>query len=218
MDDLLSEKEQWEALKSWMKENGAWIVAGVAVGALVLYGWRWWEGRQDRVGMDASDKYEQILAAFDRGDRTQALSLLGQFERAHGASPYVDQAHLVEARVYVQSGQLDKAAASLQGVLDGTQDPELALIARLRLARVQTAQNKFDAALATLNAVKDPGAFAARFSEARGDIYLAKGDKAAALKEYRAAREGASRGSVDTELLDLKISDLAGGATVGNPP
>jgi predicted negative regulator of RcsB-dependent stress response len=209
VDDLLSEKEQWEALKGWLKEYGAWIVGGLALGALGISGWRWWEARQDRSGLEASAKYEQILDAFDRGDRTQALTSIGELEREYGSSPYVDQAHLAEARINVQSGQLDKAASTLQRVMEGTRDPQLALIARLRLARVQMAQNKFDAALDTLDAAKDPGAFASRYSEVRGDIYFAKGDKAAALKEYRAARESAARGSVDTELLDLKIKDLS---------
>jgi len=217
VDDLLSEKEQWEALKAWLKDNGAWIVAGVAAGALVLYGLRWWEGRQDRIGMEASEKYEQILAALDRGNRAQAFSLIGELERDHASSPYVDQAHLAEARMYVQSGELDKANASLKSVVDGTRDPQLALIARLRLARVEMAQNKFDDALATLDAAKDPGEFAPRYSEARGDIHYAKGDKTSALKEYRAARTGA-RGATGTELLDLKINDLTGGTREGNKP
>ena len=212
MDDFLSENEQWDALRAWLKENGAWIVGGIAVGVLGLAGWRWWEARQDRLALEASSKYEQILGAFDRGDRSQALTLIGELEREHASSPYVDQAHLAEARIAVQSGQLDKASANLQAVLEKTRDPELASIARLRLARVQMAQNKFDAALATLDAEKDAGAFEPRYREVRGDIHLAKGDKAAALKEYQAARAEAGRGAVDTELLDLKIKDLADSA------
>jgi predicted negative regulator of RcsB-dependent stress response len=211
VDDLLSEREQWDALKAWLKENGGWIIGGIAVGALGLAGWRWWEARQDRVSLEASTKYEQILSAFDRGDRSQALTLIGELEREHASSPYVDQAHLAEARIAVQGGQLDKASASLQEVIDKTRDPELASIARLRLARVQMAQGKFDAALATLDAEKDAGAFEPRYRVVRGDIHLAKGDKAAALKEYQAARVAGGRGAVDTELLDLKINDLTGG-------
>jgi predicted negative regulator of RcsB-dependent stress response len=218
VDDLLSDKEQWEAFKGWLKENGAWIVGGVALGALALYGWRWWEARQDSISMEASMKYEQIMAAYERGDRTQAITSIGELEREHADSPYVDQARLAEARMHVQSNQLDKAAASLKTVMESTKDPNLALIARLRLARVQMAQNKLDDALATLNAVKDPGAFSAGFSEARGDLYHAKSDKNAALKEYRAARADVTRGSADTELLDLKINDLTGGAPEGGKP
>ncbi len=61
-------------------------------------------------------------------------------------------------------------------------------------------------ALKTLDAV-DPGAFAARYAEVRGDALLAKGDRAGALQAYQAARSGGD--TVDNTLLDLKIDDLA---------
>jgi len=79
------------------------------------------------------------------------------------------------------------------------------MVARERLARVQIAQGKPEAALATL-AATNVGAFAGRFQEVRGDAYYAKGDKAAALREYRSAKAGSGGGT--TPLLDLKIADL----------
>src|SRR3954463_1345158 len=90
--------------------------------------------------------------------------------------------------------------------MDRTRDEQLALVARLRLARVQIAQNKPDEALATLNT--PPGAFEARFHEVRGDVYFAKNDKAGALKEYLAALASSDSRSVDTQALHLKINDL----------
>ena len=53
-----------------------------------------------------------------------------------------------------------------------------------------------------------PGAFAARFGVLRGDALLAKGDRDGALKAYREARESGAD-TVDAELLDLKINELA---------
>lgn len=211
MDEYLSEKEQWEWLKAWVRSNGGWILAGIALAALCIYGWRVWQERKDAEALAASVKYESILEAFDKGDRTRALTLIGEMGREHAGSPYNDQAQLVEARVYVQNGQLDKAAENLRGVMQKTADAQLALAARLRLARVQLAQNKPDDALATLTAAKEPGAFEARYQEARGDILLAKGDKTAALKEYRAVRDGGANSTVDGELLELKINELSGG-------
>lgn len=212
MEDYLSEKEQWEVLKAWLRANGGWILGGIALAAAGIYGWRAWQEHVEKQAVDASVKYEAILEAFDKGDRTRALTLIGEMGREHPKSPYNDQAQLAEARIYVQNGQLDKAAENLRGVMERTKDEQLAVAARLRLARVQLAQNKPEDALATLGAAKDLGAFEARYQEARGDILLAKGDKAGALKEYRAAREGAQSGTVDGELLDLKINDLSDGA------
>jgi predicted negative regulator of RcsB-dependent stress response len=79
----------------------------------------------------------------------------------------------------------------------------------MRLARVEIAESKPDAALATLNAA-EPGAFAARYHEVRGDAWYAKGDRPAALKEYRSAAGSPDLG--DAALLDLKIADLAADA------
>ena len=46
-------------------------------------------------------------------------------------------------------------------------------------------------------------------SEARGDIYYAKGDKAAALTRIPHRAPGCRpAGTVDSDLLDLKINDL----------
>ena len=213
MEEYLSEKEQWEQVKAWVRDNGLWIIAGIAVGAAALGGWRWYQDHVDSVGTQAGTKYTQVLEAFGRGDRTQGFVLLGELERDYSASPYVDQGKLMAARMYVDSGDLDKAVGELQAVMEHSKDAQLALLARLRLARVQIAQSKADAALATLNGMR-PGAFEPRYHEILGDAYYAKGDKAGALKEYLKAKIGDFGGSPDSQQLDLKISDLS----ADNPP
>ncbi|HEY2202364.1 MAG TPA: tetratricopeptide repeat protein, partial [Solirubrobacteraceae bacterium] len=135
-----------------------------------------------------------------------ALVLLGQLERDYAGSAYTDQAKLLAARLYVDGNELDKAAAELAAVAEHSKDHPLALVAQQRLARVQIAQGKSDAALETLKST-NVGAFAARYHEVRGDAYFAKGDRAAALSEYRSAQTGAAPGS--DSLLELKIADLA---------
>lgn len=216
MDDYLSETEQWEALKKWFRENGLWIVAGVAVGGAGIGGWQWWNAHIDKVYGEASAKYEQLMAAFGRGDRSGGLVLVGEIERDYSSTPYADQAKLAAARAYVENNELDKAATELQAVSEHSKDKQLALLARLRLARVQISESKADDALAALNGV-DPGAFASRFHEVRGDALLAKGDKGGALTEYRSARTSdiggmGGGGGGDSALLDLKISDLVAAA------
>ena len=54
------------------------------------------------------------------------------------------------------------------------------------------------------------GEFAPRIADTRGDVLLAKGDRAGALKEYLAARASEDNGRIDFDLLDLKIRDLGG--------
>lgn len=216
MDDYLNENEKWEWLKGWFKENIPWILAGILVGGAGVGGWRWYAGHVDQKGMEAGAMYDQIANAFDKNDHSTALVQLGQLERQFPSSPYLDQAKLLAARVDVEGGDLAQAHTELQSVMDHTKDKDLALITRLRLARVQIAQQKPDDALATL-AGADPGAFAARFHEVRGDAYHAKGDNATALKEYQAARVGDLTGVTDSQMLDLKITDLLADAHTPNP-
>jgi len=208
VDNYLSEKEQWEMIKAWIRSNGLWILAGIALGTAGVGGLNWYRSHIDDRGAQANAKYGEILDAFDKGDRTHGLVLLGELERDYASSPYVDQAKLATARFYVDAGELDKAAGELQAVADHSKDAELATVARMRLARVQIAQGKPDLALATLNAIRQPGAFAANLHEIRGDVYFARNDKAGALKEYLAAKSGNLEGPADAQ-LDLKITDLS---------
>ena len=221
MDDyLLSEKEQWEAAKRWLRENGPAIVAGVAIAALGLGGYRWWQARENNADLAAGAMYIQMENAFAQGNRTQAFIFLGDLERQYPSSPYADQAKLASARAFVEDNELDRAGDELRDVMQHSHDSVLKLIARQRLARVQIAQHQPSQAIATL-AGGDPGALSPQYDEARGDAYYAMGDKAAALTQYRLARAANARGDTDTGLLDLKISDLTAdvaGTKPGAPP
>lgn len=208
MEDFLDERDQWDALKGWLKENGAWIVAGVLIGVGTLYGWRWWESRVTTRAQTAATRYSDVLDALGRNDRARAEQLSQALASDYGETPYADQARLLLARHDVDTGKLDEAVKKLESVAGNSDDEELRNVARLRLARVQLMQKKPDEALATL-AQGDPGAFAPAYEEARGDALLAKGDQAAALAAYRKAVETAEPGSVDEGLLQLKITDLA---------
>lgn len=215
MDDYLSEAEQWEWLKGQIREYGLWILGGILLGAVGIGAWFAWKSHTDSVAEAAHVQYEELRQAFGTGDSGQAMIKLGELERRFPNSPYVDQARLLAARSFVEKGDFERGAAELKRVADNSRDPQLALVARLRLARVQLAQKQPDAALATLADVK-AGAFEARFREVRGDAYYAKGDKTRALQEYHAAREaqlladasGGAGGGPEHSLLDLKISDL----------
>ena len=204
-----SEAEQMERAKSWLKSNGIWIIAGIAIGAGGLGAFRWYEERRNAQAETASARYEELVDAFSRSDKARGMTLLDQLNREYAWTPYASLGTLIAARVQVEANELDKAAAGLKSVMDSAKDDELKKVARLRLARVQAAQGKYDDALATLK-VEDSGEFAPRIADTRGDVLLAKGDRAGALKEYLAARASEDNGRLDFDLLDLKIRDLGG--------
>ena len=204
-----SEAEQYERAKDWIKTNGLWIVAGIAIGALGLAGWRWYQERRGTQAETAAARYEEMIEAFARNDRARGMTIVDDLNREYSWTPYASLSTLMAAKFQVEANELDKAAASLKSVMDTASNDEVSLIARIRLARVLAAQSKYDEALATLQ-VEKPGDFDTRLADARGDVLLAKGDRAGALREYLAARQGENKGRLDVELLDLKIRDLGG--------
>jgi predicted negative regulator of RcsB-dependent stress response len=207
VEEYLDDREQWQRVLASVREQGPWLLAVVAVAAAAVGGWRYWQNRTEQRALDAAARYQQVLEAFSHNDLTGGLTLVDNLVRDYGASIYANQAELAGARVEVENQQLERASARLGHVLQTTGDPALALIARLRLARVQLAQGRPEEALKTLDAV-DAGAFAARYAEARGDVLLAQGDREGALRQYRAARANGAN-TVDSGLLDLKINELS---------
>ena len=204
-----SEDEQWERAKAWLRSNGVWIAGGLVLGVALLNGWWWYQKRLETQAETASARYEEMVDAFSRNDITRGLTLADELNRDFKSTPYAALSSLIAARAHVEANELDKAAASLNSVMDDATDEDIQMIARLRLARVQSAQGKHDDALATLT-LPEAGDFAPRIADVRGDVLLAKGDRDGALKEYLAARDGADDGLVDADLLDLKIRDLGG--------
>jgi predicted negative regulator of RcsB-dependent stress response len=205
-EEYFSDREQWERVLKWLREQGPWALAAVAVVAAGYAGWHYLQSRQEQHYVSAASRYEALVEAFGSSNFDGGTKLADDLVREFPSSGYADQANLAVARYQVEHDELDKALARLQQVVKSTKDPELALVARLRVARVQLALGKADDALKTLDEV-NPGAFAARFAQARGDILMSKGDRDGALKAYRAARDGGD--TVDSGLLDLKIDELA---------
>jgi len=215
VEEYMNEQEQWDWLRSRAREYGPWIVAGVALAATGLWGWKWWQARTEERLLQAASQYEQLVAAYGKNDVATTSTLADKLQQEHPGTGYADQGQLAAAGLQVENSQLAAALERMQKVMTSTRDPELALAVRLRIARLQLEQNKPDEALATLAAAA-PGAFAARYAEVRGDALLVKGDRDGALKAYREAQGAAQAlpeapgngSSAASELLTLKINEL----------
>jgi len=212
VDEFLPEREQAEQLRGWLRENWIWLVAGVALTVGGYYGYRAWESRQASRAVDAGQRFAAMLDAIGANRRDEGLRLAGELTGDFADTPYADQATLVLARLDVDAGDFAAAEKRLADVAGSSEDPDLRIVARLRLARVQLAQGRYDDAIRSLDAVGTP-AVDARVLELKGDVRLAQGDSAAALADWRKARaaaeaDPAAAGQVDMELLQLKIDEL----------
>ena len=207
MEDYLSEREQIESLRGAAKENAPWALAAVLIAGAMILGWQQYQGWRQRQSVTASQKYTATLEALSRADKTSAAKIIDELKSDYARTPYADLATLALVRFEVATNDLADAAKRLEDVMQTARDPELRVVARLRLARVQRAQAKPDLALATLAGVPEKDSTAA-FTEVKGDALADKGDKAGALAAWREALDAKMPGLVNRELLELKVASL----------
>lgn len=211
VDEFLSEEERAEAVKGWFRENWSWLALGVVVGLGGLVGWQYYERQQVAQAESAALLLQEMAKALPEG-AGKADPQFKQLIADYGKTAYADQARLVMAQAAITNSKLDEAVTQLREVMDHTKDEELALVARLRLARVLIEQGKHDEALGLLD-VNKAGAFVAQMHEIRGDALFAKGDASGAREAYQAALDANGQaGSGDTSLLQLKLQDVGGEA------
>jgi predicted negative regulator of RcsB-dependent stress response len=211
VEEYLTDRDQEEALRAWWRENWRWIIAGVALGLGILGGWQFWDNHRTQESREAAASYKKFQDAANAKNVKQEEASLKDLAAGHESSPYTQQARLELAKSYSDAGQYDQALALLRAVADGTHDEQLALIAKLRAARLLIQLGKHDDALKTLDADK-AGAFVARVREVRGDVLVAKGDLEGARAEYAAALAANDDASIDRTLLELKQQEIGGTA------
>lgn len=206
MDEYLSEKEQIEQIKQWWNEYGWYLLGGALLAGLGYLGYNQFQAWQQRVAEQQAGIYHELQLALEDDDRDTADDLLNQLATEHAGSIYLDQARLLIAEENLIR-EPDRAISELETVVDESSDEGLARIARLRLARVLAFDEQYDRALDLLN-IADPGEFDAQFSEVRGDVHAAMGNTEAALTAYTEALLGSANGSINTDIVQLKINDL----------
>ncbi|HEX5418889.1 MAG TPA: tetratricopeptide repeat protein [Gammaproteobacteria bacterium] len=206
MDDYLSESEQLERIREIVREYGLYAVAGIVLGLILIFGWRWYGGHERQNEEQAAALYTQVRVDVDKDQVSSAAALIKQLRDQYPSSPYTDQAGLMLARSYLAS-ETTQAAMELRYVMEHSDDHELALVARLRLARVLMYEKQNQDAL-NLLAVDKPGQFAAQISELRGDAYAALGDSGAARTAYSDALTAPGADWLDRNYLQMKLIAL----------
>lgn len=204
MDAHLTDEEKLTEVKKWWGENGGSIITGVVLGLAVLFGGKAWFAYQERNAETASNIYTTLMTALEGGDRQVVTERAAMLISDYTGTPYATLAALALARITIEADELAAARSHLQWVIDNSDSEIMRNTARLRMARVMMAMDDFDAALALLDQAASGTAFDPLYTEIRGDIDAARGDRGAASKAYQAALDATASDSPGRHLLQLK--------------
>lgn len=198
LDDILDEHEQSERVLAWLRRNGAALIGGIALGLALIFGWHWWQGRQQAAQADAAARFQTMVDAFEAGNLSER-SKLESFEQPI----YRTLGGLALAKAQLAAGQRDAAIASLRAI--DAQDPAFTAIVNERLARLLVDGGKPADAVKLLGTAATPGAL-----EARGDAQFALGQADAARESYAQALKQMDIDAPQRRLVELKLTQVGG--------
>ncbi len=205
MDVYNSEEQQVEAIKSWWKENGKSIIAGLVIGFVGLFGWRYYNDYV-RGQREASAAEFQTIQSAISADHEKAFDKATAFIDAHKKDVYADLAGLMLASEAVKVKQYDLAATQLKRIATDSKDDELKTVAGLRLARVLIEQSKAEEALSVLGTINSES-YKAMVAEIKGDAFFALKKTEEARKAYESALQLSANNT--NPVLQMKLDDLA---------
>ena len=201
IDDLLDEHEQSERVRTWLKNNSASWIGGIALGLAVILGWQWWQKHRAEQAVQANAAYLQAVQLLAAGDLEKGKAAVAKLE-AGKAAVYADLAGLRLAQAQVDAGQLESAVSTLT---DLKPEAPLQPLTNLRLARVLTDTGKGEEALKLLGDANDSASL-----EARGDALVAIGKPDQARDLYLKALTSMDVAAPQRRLVELKLTDVGG--------
>ena len=101
MDEFLTDEQQADRARQWLRENGVFIAAGVILGLAGLFGWQQWQEYRTTEAGEAASVWEQLIEAIDGQRYNEVTETLQVLESDYPATPYLDQARLAIARMHM---------------------------------------------------------------------------------------------------------------------
>ena len=208
MDDLLSEKEQIEQMRTWWSEYANYVIGGIVLGAMVLFGINHVRTSKIEAQQAASMLYDDLTNYVVDGNVDEAEVIVATLSADFGESNYAAQSKLAMARLYMDKNRDQDAADVLTDLMAAHVNTEFNQIGQIRLAKVFLYQDKAAEVVEMLEG-QEEGAFAARIAEVLGDAFVALDRGADARDAYqRALAESGGGATVDQQFVQLKLLDL----------
>lgn len=206
--EYMTEQEQIELLKNWIKQYSLVILAGVVAATLAIFGWRTWQERQYRILSHASAVYDEMLTMRAQNNAEATLVQAQKLFDHYPKTVYGQFAALMLARDAAYKKHYAPAETQLNWVIQHSDIPSIRQIARLRLARIQLAQEQPAISIKTLSTVEDKS-FNGLINEERGDAYFEMKETQKARDAYQQALKDLPNADVIRPLLQMKYDNLA---------
>jgi len=208
VDDLLSEKEQIEQIRSWWSEYGGYVIGGLGIGIAILAGYNYYENTRLEAELAGSALYESLAGHVVDGELDEAEQLADTLAADYGDTSYAAQAKLALARLYMEKNRDKDAADVLRELLDSNTDTAVKQVGRTRLARILLYQGDAQGVVDLLEGQQSE-AFAAMWNELLGDAYRELDRIQDAEDAYqRVLLDPMAQATVDQRLVQWKILDL----------
>jgi len=207
LTEYLTEQEQIQQLKTWLKQYGPTIVLGIVLALIMTTSWRYWQNYQNKVLMHASSVYDEMLTLRAQNNEDGAIVQAKKILAHYRKTPYADMASLLLARDAVLKNDYPEAIKQLDWVIDHSKNTSMREIARIRVARILLTEQKPDEALKLLKKMNDKN-YIGLVDEVRGDAYLIKQDPNAARKAYQLALQELPNAEVTRPILEMKYANL----------
>jgi len=205
----LSEKEQLDQMRFWWSKYGSYVLAGIVMGASLLFGINYYQNETLQSQLDASTSYEKLIKQVSDNKLEEAQLTTIEIETLHESTIYVAQAHLTMARFYMDQNRDEDAANSLRSIIKGNTNEQIKDIARIRLARIYLHQEKPEEVISLLSN-HDRNSFSAVYDEALGDAYTMQGKISDAKNLYlKVLMNPLSQDTVDSDFVRWKELDLS---------
>lgn len=207
MSDYLTDEEQWQRIKTFWQRYGNWILMVILAVVVIILGWRWFEQRQVAQATEGSIIYQQLLVSLAEQNTDAMTAQANQLLQTLPKSIYAQLAALFLAREAVYNNDYETALGHLSDVLEQTKHKPFAQIARLRMARILSAQENYTQAQQVLATVED-AKYLPLIEEVRGDIWWALGDMLQARAAYEAALKQLPAANATRPALAMKLYNL----------
>jgi predicted negative regulator of RcsB-dependent stress response len=208
VDDLLSEKEQIEQIRTWWSEYGGYVIGGLGLGIMILVGYNYYESSKLEAQLAGSVLYETLTDHVVDGDVDAAEQISDTLAAEYGDTSYAAQAKLALARMYMEKNRDQDAADVLQELLDSDAEIALKYVGRTRLARILLYQGNAQGVVDLLEG-QQSDAFGAIWGELLGDAYHELGRNEDAAAAYQGVMlDPMAQAVVDRQLVQWKLLDL----------